>query len=327
MKPLNLEEFRAVRHDYDRLVAETPNIDPFCSSSYWIIPALEALFPDHRAWIHRTRNSEGYVALARGYHARIGYYLQPMEASWGLAGLLVGTSVPKLVDEFAAHVKKHQGEWDMLFLSGIFEGSAQYQHLLRAFHGQYAVGIGPTMARHLASLEGGFEGWFERRSSKFRSNIRRAREGADEAGLESEYLSDFSEDEVASTLDRIMEVERNSWKAEDNSGIATGPMRNFYERMVPMLAEDGALRVAILSIDGTDVAYCFGGIFESLYRGLQLSYHDEYGDLSPGNLAQIAMLEGLCEEGIETYDMGQAMDYKSRWADEERESLALIVRK
>jgi len=67
-------------------------------------------------------------------------------------------------------------------------------------------------------------------------------------------------------------------------------------------------------------------LFEHLYRGLQLSYHDDYGDLSPGNLAQLAILEGLCEEGVETYDMGQAMDYKSRWADEERESIALIVR-
>jgi cation/acetate symporter len=88
--------------------------------------------------------------------------------------------------------------------------------------------------------------------------------------------------------------------------------------------------LTILSVQITNLPlpqFTYGGLFEDLYRGLQLSYHDDYGDLSPGNLAQLAVLEGLCEEGIQTYDMGQAMDYKSRWADEERESIALIVRK
>ncbi|MFB6374114.1 MAG: GNAT family N-acetyltransferase, partial [Bradymonadaceae bacterium] len=176
------------------------------------------------------------------------------------------------------------------------------------------------------SLEGGYDGYFSRRSSKFRSNMRRARKKADEEGVESVYLAPDG-DEVDEVFDRILAIEQHSWKAENNSGIATGPMRKFYGQMVPMLAEDDKLRVAFVQTDDTDIAYCFGGLFEDLYRGLQLSYHDDYKDYSAGNLAQLAMLEGLGEEGIETYDMGQAMDYKSRWADEERESIALIVRK
>ena len=326
MHTVTLDEFRDARGEYDDLVGRTPDIDRFCSSSYWILPALDALFPTHEAWVRRGDTCDGFIALAKGSHPRIGEYLQPMEASWGLAGPIVGDEIRTLVDEFADHLKAHDDDWDMLFLSGIFEGSLQFQHLVRAFRLDYTVGVGPSMARHVASLEGGFDGYLERRSSKFRSNMRRAKRKADDRGVATTYLNPDGE-EADEVFERILAVEKESWKSDDNSGIATGPMRKFYGEMVPMLAEDDLLRVAFVHVDGTDIAYCFGGLFESLYRGLQLSYHDDYGDLSPGNLAQYAILEGLCDEGVQTYDMGQAMDYKSRWADEESESIALIVRK
>ena len=325
MQSIDYQTFKQQRADFDRVVAETPDIDAFCSSSYWILPAFEALFPNHKPWLYRAETTDGYVALSKGYHPRIGDYLQPMEASWGLAAPMAGPEVETLSREFTAHADKHASDWDMLFLSGIFEPSPQFDHLVRSFQAHYTVGIGPSMARQVASLEGGFDGYFGRRSSKFRSNMRRARRAAEEEGVEEEYIDRVDDPEAL--YRRILGVERNSWKAEDNSGIATGPMHNFYDKMIPMLAEDGALRVAFLSLDGTDIAYCFGGIFGSLYRGLQLSYHNDYRDLSAGNLAQLAMIEGLCQEGVETYDMGQSMDYKARWADDELESIALIVRK
>ncbi|MFB6351953.1 MAG: hypothetical protein ABEN55_13605, partial [Bradymonadaceae bacterium] len=145
MQTLTLEEFRNARGEYDERVGRTPEIDRFCSSSYWIFPALDALFPTHDAWIRRGENSDGFVALAKGSHPRIGEYLQPMEASWGLAGPLVGDDIETLVDEFAGHLESRTDEWDMLFLSGIFEGSLQFQHLVRAFRLDYTVGVGPSM--------------------------------------------------------------------------------------------------------------------------------------------------------------------------------------
>jgi len=326
MESLTLEQFRDRRADFDRLVADSPDLDPFCSSSYWIVPAFHALFPEHEAWIRRATGTDGYVALARGFHPHIGEYLQPLEASWGLANPLVGPEPRALAEEFARHADAESARWDMLFLSGLFEDSAQMRHLVRAFEDRHTVGLGPSMGRDVATLRGGFEGWFERRSSKFRSNIRRAVRKADEAGLQRTYRESFENGDSDALFDRILAVERNSWKARDDSGIASGRMREFYARMIPLLIADDALRVAFVTLDDTDIAYCFGGLFGNRYRGLQLSYHDDHGDYSPGNLAQITMLRGLDREGIETYDMGQAMEYKSRWSDGRQVSRALIVR-
>jgi hypothetical protein len=332
MKHVDFKTFIEQRHAYDACVRQTPSVDRFCSSSYWIVPALEALFSDHDPWIRRTDDGSGWVPLARGYHEAIGHYLQPMEASWGLASPVVGDDpqavVGELVDEVRRAKRDGDSAWDMLFLSGVFEGSPLFEAIIRQFRREYVVGVGPTMGRHVASLEGGFEDWLENRSSKFRHNLRRARRQADEAGVDFEYHR-VAGDETASWSDhlsRIRALERESWKGREGSGIATGPMYTFYRRMIPMLAEDEALRVSYVTLDGVDIAYCFGGVLGDLYRGLQLSYHDDYGDLSPGNLAQWVMLEGLADEGIATYDMGQSMDYKERWSDREETSVALIIR-
>lgn len=329
MKHVTREAFDDHRRQFDACVRETPDIDPFCSSSYWVLPAYDALFPDHEFNVFKAERSDGWVALAAGQQASLGRYLQPLEASWGLAGPLVGDDVEALVGEFAEHMDRHH-DWDLIFLSGIFEDSAQFLQVVRRFQHGYFVGVGPSMGRNIATLKGGFDAYMSRRTSKFRSNMRRAREKADEAGIGSEYLRSFGNPEAGrQVFERILEVESNSWKADDDSGILSPPMRTFYEQMVPMLADDDRLRIGFVTLDGQDIAYCFGGVFDGRYRGLQLSYHDDYSEYSPGNLAQLVVLQGLADEpdDIHTYDMGQAMDYKQRWADRTRESVALVIRR
>ena len=333
MKHVDFETFVQQRQVYDAAVERTPSVDRFCSSSYWIVPAIETLFSDHDPWIRRTEDGSGWVPLARGHHEAIGHYLQPMEASWGLASPIVGDDPEAVVGAFVDEVRRanqlpDQAGWDMLFLSGVFEDSPLFEAIIRNFRRNYVVGVGPTMGRHIASLEGGFDAWLDNRSSKFRRNLRRARRQADQKGVSFEYHRVAGDDTAgwSDHLSRIRSLERLSWKGREGSGIATGPMYDFYRKMIPMLAEDGALRVSYVTLDGVDIAYCFGGILGDLYRGLQLSYHDDYGDLSPGNLAQWAMLKGLCDEGITTYDMGQSMDYKERWSDREETSVALVIR-
>jgi CelD/BcsL family acetyltransferase involved in cellulose biosynthesis len=182
------------------------------------------------------------------------------------------------------------------------------------------------MTRQSARLGDGFETFFERRSSKFRSNILKAQEEADKCDVIYEYGGgqNQSPDEL---FDRIVSVEKRSWKGKKRAGISTGRMRDFYRLMIDRLHRRDALRIGFARLDDEDIAYCFGGLFEKTYRGLQMSYDDDYSDLSPGNILQIEMIQNLIDEGIETYDMGQAMEYKSRWTNDEFTTDALVIRK
>ncbi|MGM0554842.1 MAG: GNAT family N-acetyltransferase [Myxococcota bacterium] len=327
MKRLSSDDFRDQLDAFDAAVRVTPDIDHFCSSSPWALSAFDALTFDHELWALAAEQADGYVALSYGDHERIGRYLQPLEASWGLCAPIVGEDVAQIVREFSEYARSVTESWDLLFLSGLVEGSPQFVELIRAFQQDHFVGLGPSMGRMSASLEGGVDGFLERRTSKFRSNIRRARRRAAEAGVEFDYFDHpDSSDEALALFDRIIAIEKTSWKGKQSAGISSGRMNDFYRKMVPRLTEREMLRVVFATVDDTDIAYCFGGVMMDTYRGLQMSYHDDFKDLSPGNIVQMEMIEALCEEGVAFYDMGQAMDYKSSWTDEELETVALIVR-
>ena len=67
-----------------------------------------------------------------------------------------------------------------------------------------------------------------------------------------------------------------------------------------------------------DIAFAFGGIEGKTFRGLQLSFRAEYRSMSPGNYAQIQLVEQLISEGVNQYDLGMDMAYKVRWAEQKK---------
>jgi len=324
METLTAYELRAHGEEHYRAVAATEDIDQFCSSLDWILPAHEAFIPDHP--LHLRRSSAGFVTLARGFNPRIGRYLQPLEASWCLACPFVGNDVGAVVGGFAESCETTLRDWDLLYLSGIPQDSEIFRSVLRNFHERHRIGLGHKTRRYVASLDGGLDGWMGRRSSKFRSNMRRADRARTDEGVTYEYLSTFEKDFDAEALyDRVLRVEEKSWKGKSGTGILDGGMNTFYRIMLPRLARRGNLRVLFARLDGQDIAYVFGGVFGDTYRGLQLSYDDDYGSLSPGNLVQYEIISRLCEEGTRWYDLGSELDYKSRWAESRLETITMWV--
>lgn len=304
-------------------VGATDGIDHFCSSLDWILPAHEAFIPDHPLYLRESES--GFVTLARGFNPRIGRYLQPLEASWCLACPIVGNNPAELVREFADEFRSGDDDWDLLYLSGIPQESVLFRELVRQFHASHRIGLGHKTRRYVASLEGGLDGFLDRRKSKLRANLRRSGRLAEDEGVTYDYIDSVDEEEALQLYERILEVEKRSWKGKNGTGILDGGMNDFYRIMLPRLARRGALRVLFASVDDTDIAYVFGGIFQDGYRGLQLSYDEDYRKISPGNLVQLAIIERLCDEGVLAYDLGSELDYKARWAESRLETITMWV--
>lgn len=326
MERLTLQGFEQSREDYDREVARTPEIDRFCSSSAWVLSAHAAFAPEFSTWI--LRSEHGYVALAQSYHERLGRFRQPLEASWCLASPFAGEQVVTLAQEFARMCARGPRDWDLLFLAGIARDSALYRALVEGFGGLYFVGVGPPAARYIASLEGGVDGFMSRRSAKFRANLRRIERNAAAQGVTVEHLREWPDPEGWRDLyRRVLAVEARSWKGRSGTGIMDVPMQTFYRYMLPRLCQQGTLRALFLRRDGRDLAFVFGGVFAGVYRGLQVSFDDEARDLSLGNLAQLAMITALCDEGVSAYDLGSELEYKKNWAESLFETVSVVVRR
>lgn len=325
MQQQSFEDLQRNTAAFDDLVDATPDIDHFCSSSRWILPAANALMPPREPWIFR--GASGQVALMRKRHPEGWHYLEPLEASWGLACPLVGPDPDALAAEFVTLCHRRRMDWDVMLLMGLPVGSALLGHVAGRLHPYYDIFRGQVTTRWIASLEGGIDGFLARRSHNFRKNLRRALRAAEQAGIEFERCRVGGPRSALEVYARIKQIEARSWKGRSGMGIDRGPMHLFYREMVQRLAARGELRVIIARHRERDIAYVLGGVSGRTYRGLQFSFDVDYKEHSLGNLCQYQQILDLIEEDIHTYDLGTDMDYKRHWAEKRHDTLALIVYK
>ncbi|MCB9664275.1 MAG: GNAT family N-acetyltransferase [Alphaproteobacteria bacterium] len=321
MAELTLTAFDAAAEAYDAVVDRAPVADRFCTTSDWLVPAYHAFADGADTVIHRF--DEGWVPLM-AMRTVLGRTWMPLEASWGLASALVGEDEAALASRFAEAAQQQRDRWDTLFLSGLRRGGPAFTMLVRRFGRSWRLGLGQASVRCVASLEGGLEGFLGRRTAKHRKNLRAAERRGD--GLRFEIHAPRTAAEGLALLDTILDVERRSWKGREGHGIDRGAMRTFYSAMVPRLAARGALRVTLAHGDDGPVGYVLGGLRGASYRGLQISFDERHQAVSLGNLLQLHTVTGLCAEGVEVYDLGMHMPYKERWAEQQVETVALVVR-
>lgn len=309
--PITLAELVDRAAAFDQAVAVTPGIDRFCSSVPWVIAAHHALMGDREPWLGTV--DDGWIALARAQRPG-GRYLEPLELAWGLACPLIGPDPVAVVEGLMAGLAV-EPDWDLALLAGIVTGGAHHRALRACLRPGWRLGVGPSTERYVASLDGGVDGFLGRRSRNFRKAVRADQRQAAAAGIAFAPV-EITVANALACLERVVAIERQSWKGEAGVGVDQGPMQAFYRHMITPLAATGRARLMIARHDGVDVAFILGGVFAGEYRGLQFSHVARYRPFGLGNVAQLAQIERLVAEGVHTYDLGTAMDYKARWAEQ-----------
>lgn len=313
---------------YDEAVLASAEIDHFCSSTHWVVPAHAAFHATHPAFVAPL--DAGFMALSRGQTSGLGRFYAALEAMWGLACPLVGARQDELGTEAALALVAQRERWDVLWLGGIVRDGELFRALVRGLSRYAQLRLGPVTTRHQASLEGGFEAWLGRRSPLFRKRIRQTLRGIERANIELEWVDtrpgkSAIAGDGAALFQRIHAIEQRSWKGMEGTGFVQGDMKAFYTRMVPSLVLAGRMRVLFARSGGEDIAFCFGGILGDTFRGLQNSFDDRFRELSLGNAMQAHTIAFLADEGVRYYDLGSEMDYKARWAEGGLQTITLIA--
>jgi CelD/BcsL family acetyltransferase involved in cellulose biosynthesis len=321
MRPMTLQELDREAAAFDAMVAQSSDLDHFCSSTDWILPAALALMPDRDPFVRRGEH--GYAALMRSRHPAGFRCLEPLEAMWGLGCPLIGPEPGRLVREFVACLREAPG--DVLVLCGLVPGSPLFTTLAHGLSARYQVGTGPTMRRYTADLRGGYDVFLGRRSGNLRKALKQARRRADAAGISFVAHRPSTSCDAEALYERILEIERRSWKGRMGTGIVDGAMNGFYRLMVRRLLARGTLRLMFAQREGRDVAYVLGALLGDAYRGLQASFDDDYAHLSLGSLMHDRQIAELCDEGVAAYDLGSEVEYKKRWGEEGLETVTLVA--
>jgi CelD/BcsL family acetyltransferase involved in cellulose biosynthesis len=334
METLDRRALQTARAEIDLAFSRTRHVDQFCSSSAWTFSADATLMPPRE--LYCRRGEHGWALLARRVHedstSRAWSSLESLESAWCLASPLAAREGEEL-----SFARELAAEWatsasrDVLFLSGLVEGSPLFLGLVTLLRGTHALTtqLAPKARRFRASLAGGTDGFLARRSSSFRERLRQAERKAARAGVHFEPVPAATEADAIALYDRLLAVEARSWKGLSGEGLLVPSMQEFYRHMLPMLAPTQALRARVGRRGGDDVAMIVGAVIETCegptYRGLQFSFDDAHRALSLGNLAQLDQIRSLSDEGVACYDLGSEVDYKRRWGEGCLETVTLVA--
>ncbi len=312
---LTLDELEARRLDVETAVDRTDApIDRWCSGPDWVLSVHAGFAPEVEPLILASPDGTGFALLARYPTDDGGTAIAGLEPLWGFASPLVGPDLATMATGVAEHLAEVT-DWDVLILPGMPSPEASAVGPLRVLEAVSQLGLArltPVITRQVADLGDGAGAWLDRRSARFRRNLRRAIRAAEGAGLRFVDAADDPD-----PFERVMATERRSWKGREGSGITSAQMAATYETMIGRLAASGRLRLWFARHDGRDVGYILGGVRAGVYRGLQLSYTTDAEELSVGHLLQHHQISALdAEGGVHTYDLGMDFEYKRRWADE-----------
>ncbi len=299
----------------------TPGIMRFCSGFAWQISAHEAFYPDREPLIFHKGGH--WVVFCGGSLPPFQKIIQPFESDWFFGCPLLGRDPRAGARVLLDVLLELKGRYPLIWLGGIPRDGLLYRIILSQFSRFFRIQRLDGCDCHVASLEGGMDGYTSRRSGRFRRFIRQIRERAGLEGVQSELVKGG---DAEGLLNRLMRIERKSWKGIAGESIFDHPrFVDFYRRLIGRLVPEGRFRMAVLKKDGQDFAYAMGGILDSEFRGFQLGYDADAADLNPGHLCQDTLIRGLTDEGLQTYDLGMVMDYKERWAETVHSIVNLVL--
>lgn len=306
----------------DALAAQAIDVDHFCSSSRWCVPAHSAFCPT--APISVWRSDDTVVTMARLQSGAIGEYLAPLEPAWGLASPFLTRDVRRGPAELVEALESFR-PWGAALIIGLLEPGNLVLETASALSERWRVQRAAPVTRYAASLAGGVDGYLGRRSRKHRAGLRRDARAAGDAGITFETHHVVAASDVAPLLARVNRVEERSWKTREGSSAGTEPMRSFTRMVLQRSAPRGGVLFVLARRDGRDIGYLHGALDGAYFRGIQMSFDDTYRSLGLGNVLQLQTIEWLCELGIQTYDLGSELTYKARWAEERMTTAGLLV--
>ncbi len=318
MDTLTVPEFARATTAFDDAVDATRGIDRICSSSDWVVPSYLSWGRDAEPLI--LRSDAGWATLCARRDVDGVRYLCPPEAAWGFGSPVATDDATTFGRRLVRALEKVPG-WRVVLLTGLVPDSPLENELRRAIGERHRLRNGPVMTRCRARLDEGATALLERKPAKWQRDLRRAHRRAEDHGFEVVT----AEGDLAAGFERLMDIERRSWKGRSGSGLIEPELRRFYWKLSQRVGPLGRLRLLFARADDRDIGYILGHVRHTTYRGLQISYDNAYRSLSVGTLLQAFQIEQLAAEGVRIYDLGMEMAYKRRWADETLDTRTTVI--
>lgn len=234
---------------------------------------------------------------------------------------LVSMDLEQLLDALLEQAPR----WDIFYAGGMGEDSADALAMRNwaAAHRAPLVETAGENSPYLA-IEGSWQDCIAKQDKKFRYKIKRRREDHDAA--QGWSLRWFDGDaQLESVLGDILSIEKRSWKAAEGRDIASRDFEaRYHERLLPFLASQRMLLVAVLHRQELPVAYSLCCYANGWFGHLKTSFDASLGATSPGGFVIDASIQKAFELGAKEFDfLGDAAPHKLAWTKTTRRHVNL----
>ena len=172
--------------------------------------------------------------------------------------------------------------------------------------------------------------WLEPEShlnSGRRSDLRRARRKAEQAGpVRFEILTPGPAD-VDRLFDQAMAVEAKSWKGDAGTALAyDGRRAEFFRHYVHQAAREGVLRICFMYIGDSPAAMQIAVEQQQGFWLLKIGYDAGFATASPGLLLMRETIRYAAAAGLRTYEfLGRAEAWTTVWTNQERSTVTVRI--
>lgn len=166
-------------------------------------------------------------------------------------------------------------------------------------------------------------GWIEperKLSSRRRSDLRRARRRADQAGGITVALTAPGPAEFGADYADALRVEAGGWKGRSGTALAAGDAQALVlRRYLAAAAASGQLRIAWLRIGGVVAAVQLAIESGGRFRLLKVGYDERFARCSPGHLLLLESIRAAAQRDLRSYELlGHPEPWTRAWTTHER---------
>lgn len=236
-------------------------------------------------------------------------------------------------EQFAALLEKAFAETNcsMMFLENISEISFVYKYLQEACKiANCKYVIRKQWENCLINIGDSFEEYFKRDlTSKFRKNVNAAERKALGRGT-IKLIQPATSDELENILERILKIEKLSWKAQTGTAVFFDPNDvNFIKKLSHQYLESGCLNLSLVQNGSDDISYfyCIGNF--GIIRAMRLAMNEQFRNIGPGMINIKYFLEKkFKEKKFKLLDFGGGWArYKKDWANETQNIYKIFIYK
>jgi len=303
----------------------------------WLYPWYRRIAPDRSPRLLLARDPDGRLAgllplgverlWSVGAEVRRWAFLgETHVGSDGLDALAGRGREEEMCRLFAAWLREHEAEWDVLDLVDLEAGSPMVQALRAVFGRSHAV---EQWDRHLCPFEvfrpGETFDAFLRRCGRRDNFLRRRKWLAAQPGFRVERSE--RPDELAVPMTELLRLHAARWAADGGSQGIRGPRTEAFHRdATEWLAERGKVRLYTMWVGGEAVASVYALLHREELIYFQSGYAPGWRNRSVGLVLVGETFRDAIEGGLRGYDFLRGTEpYKAEWTSRVRRTVAVRV--